>query len=51
MKRCYKCKGVVSYSELYDTHYCAKCLVYLDSKCSDEDCVFCPKRPDKVGDL
>lgn len=49
--KCDKCKGAASYSELYDVYYCNKCMIYLEDKCSNSDCCFCPKRPDRVEDL
>ena len=44
---CPNCGSMVQYSHKYDTTYCVKENVWLESKCADKNCQFCPKRPNK----
>ena len=43
-----ECTGpnIVWYNELFDARYCPECRVWLESKCSDNDCEYCSTRPD-----
>lgn len=35
----------IKYSEEYDAYHCPKCGGWLENKCSDKNCEFCPTRP------
>jgi len=37
----------ILYSERYDAYYCSFCNEWLDPKCIDPECFFCPNRPDR----
>ena len=39
------CKSKRKYSEEYDSHYCPKCLYWLEIVCPSRDCMYCSKRP------
>lgn len=43
MEQC--CSSKV-YSPEYDAYYCKFCNVWLENKCSNEDCEFCSQRPE-----
>lgn len=48
----HNCENTKQYSEQYDAYYCAECNVWLEDKCDDVDCEFCPGRPDHpVNDI
>lgn len=42
-----KCGHKTKYSEKYDCYYCKECNKWLEGQCSDKECEFCSKRPDK----
>ena len=44
---CAICHEQIIYSEQYDAYYCYGCNVWLEGKCSDPECYFCPNRPEK----
>jgi predicted RNA-binding Zn-ribbon protein involved in translation (DUF1610 family) len=44
-KHCPDCNNLVSYAEKYDAYYCPTCNEWLEQKCSDPECTFCPNRP------
>ncbi len=35
------------YDDKYDAYYCVVCNKWLEDKCSDKDCEFCSKRPER----
>lgn len=37
----------ISLNTKYDSYYCSLCNEWLDPKCEDPDCSYCPKRPDR----
>jgi hypothetical protein len=41
------CGSKKKYSDQYDAYYCLSCNEWLESKCDDPDCEYCPTRPDK----
>lgn len=41
------CGGSIRYAIDYDSYFCTKCDVWLSDKCSDEECFFCPTRPER----
>ena len=41
------CGTIRIYYEDYDDYFCPKCNKWLESKCSDPKCEYCPKRPIK----
>lgn len=43
--RCKQCKKKVFYSKKFDCFYCIPCNMWLESKCDDLNCPYCPKRP------
>jgi hypothetical protein len=43
----HNCNDTKQYSELYDAYYCPECNIWLESKCDDPECDYCPKRPDQ----
>ncbi len=44
-KKCPICKIKRKYSEKYDSHYCPKCLRWLEIICGDRKCNFCKDKP------
>jgi hypothetical protein len=34
------------YFDKYDAYFCPKCNHWLENKCGDQDCNYCPNRPD-----
>lgn len=48
---CPKCSSEVQYSNQYDAYYCELCNEWLESKCDDQECEFCPPRPDKPSQI
>lgn len=40
-----QCGCKKSYSEEYDSYYCADCNKWLENTCNDPDCDFCQRRP------
>ena len=43
---CPKCGKESVRVDKYDSYACIACNVWLESKCSDELCTFCPQRPE-----
>ena len=35
------------YSEEYDAYYCTYCNKWLEDKCDDPTCEYCPTRPEQ----
>lgn len=35
------------YNEFYGSLYCEKCDFWLEDKCEDPRCNYCPQRPEK----
>lgn len=46
-KICEGCGKLAQYSPDYDSYLCLKCNEFLDKKCDDPKCYYCPKRPDR----
>jgi hypothetical protein len=42
-----KCGSERQYSNRYDAYYCELCNKWIDDKCTNPECEFCSKRPDK----
>lgn len=38
-------------NEEYDCYYCVGCGEWLETKCSDINCEFCSKRPEKAPNV
>jgi hypothetical protein len=49
-KHCPDCNNLISYSEKYDAYFCPTCDEWLESKCSDPECIYCPQRPEKPNE-
>ena len=41
----HNCEDTKQRSEKYDAYYCVECNVWLEDKCDDPTCEFCPSRP------
>jgi hypothetical protein len=41
------CGSKKKHSDQYDAYYCASCNEWLESKCDDPECEYCPNRPDR----
>jgi hypothetical protein len=41
------CGSESAYNEAYDSFFCKASNIWLDDKCSETDCDFCSKRPEK----
>ena len=41
----HNCEDIKQYSDKYDAYYCNACNIWLEDKCDDPECEFCPKRP------
>ena len=50
MKLCTHCFEPIKYSTKYDTFYCKECDKWFETTCSDINCEFCAKRPNKPSD-
>lgn len=35
----------------YDAYFCAECDEWIEKKCGDATCDFCPTRPDKPSEV
>lgn len=46
-KYCSTCKFNLVYYDNFDTYFCPKCNSWIESKCSDPSCKYCPNRPEK----
>ncbi|MGE7114585.1 hypothetical protein [Lysinibacillus sp. NPDC047702] len=44
---CSNCKFNLVYYDDFDAYFCPKCNSWLESKCSDPECKYCFKRPEK----
>lgn len=45
--KCAVCNKKVAHNELYDCYYCKYCNLWLETKCTDSECTFCTRRPEK----
>ncbi|MFJ7737648.1 hypothetical protein ACIQ2D_15140 [Lysinibacillus sp. NPDC097287] len=45
-KLCSTCKCNLVYYDDFDTYFCPTCNSWLEAKCSDPDCYYCPNRPE-----
>jgi hypothetical protein len=46
MTICEQCNKERQYSTKYDAYYCQACDSWLEGKCGDPNCDFCPTRPE-----
>lgn len=46
-KYCSTCKFNLVYYDDFDTYFCPKCNNWIESKCSDPNCKYCPNRTEK----
>jgi len=46
-KVCEACGERALYNYTYDSYLCPKCNEFLEKKCDDPKCFYCPKRPDR----
>lgn len=37
--------------DVHDAMYCPRCDMWLEPKCSDPDCDFCHRRPDRPSEV
>ncbi len=37
--------------EKHDAYFCKACDEWIEKKCSDKTCEFCPTRPDKPSEV
>lgn len=44
---CNNCKSNIVYYDDFDTFFCPKCNSWIETKCNDSQCKYCPNRPDK----
>ena len=44
------CNSKKKFSDQYDAYYCASCNEWMESKCDDPECEYCPNRPEKPVD-
>ncbi|WP_456278493.1 hypothetical protein [Bacillus sp. AK128] len=44
---CTDCHHFLIYSDEFDAYFCPNCNEWIESKCSDPTCFYCPKRPDQ----
>jgi len=40
-----RCGSELVYNDEYDAYYCKDSKYWVESKCSDPECYFCPGRP------
>ena len=45
--KCNSCQTTAIYNETFDAYFCAYCNIWLEKKCGDPNCDYCPKRPEK----
>lgn len=45
-KVCSKCKCNLVYYDEFDTYFCPECNRWMESKCNDPECAYCPNRPE-----
>lgn len=43
---CSTCKNHLIYHEDFDAYFCPACNHWLESKCNDPSCMYCPNRPE-----
>lgn len=43
---CPTCNSNREYNENFDAYYCDNCNIWLEAKCTDPECRYCPKRPE-----
>lgn len=48
---CSNCTSERQYSNKYDAYYCELCNIWLEEKCSDPECQYCPTRPEKPSQV
>lgn len=48
---CENCSTEGKYNERWDAYYCKKCDAWSEKKCSDTNCFFCHRRPEKPSDV
>ncbi|WP_042473598.1 hypothetical protein [Bacillus ndiopicus] len=46
-ERCKHCNSQKIRNDQYDAYFCPSCNTWLEEKCSDPYCHYCPQRPDK----
>jgi hypothetical protein len=44
---CPACGAMLIYHEEHDSLFCPECNRWLENKCSDPSCGFCPSRPER----
>lgn len=42
----HNCNKTQQYSKKYDAYYCEQCNIWLEDKCNDPECEYCPSRPE-----
>lgn len=47
MNLCPNCYIETKYNTKYDCFYCESCNIWTESKCRNDECEFCAKRPEK----
>lgn len=45
-----ECDKKLSYNERFDAYFCNKCDQWKESKCTDKECLFCTRRPEKPSE-
>jgi hypothetical protein len=45
--KCHCCQTSAVYHEDFDSYICVYCNIWLEKKCGDPSCDYCPNRPDK----
>ncbi len=45
------CGSERSYCLRHDAYYCELCNKWLEEKCNDPDCLYCPDRPEKPSQV
>lgn len=45
--RCTACYGPTRYDEKFDSVFCPACNIWLEARCGDPECCFCPGRPER----
>jgi len=46
-RACEKCVRDLLYCEAHDAYFCPGCDQWLEKRCGDLDCSFCPERPEQ----
>lgn len=47
---CEECGKILKRNPVYDAYFCSSCDTWAEKKCDDENCYFCPGRPDKPSE-